>query len=229
MADQDSMVGRRPDFIPREAFRAWSTAGALDKLACVGGITCTSYIGRCDRLGKPIRFERIGGFRRWRMLDIVARARANGDDVRPSSELELASDVARLRAERAALVEEIADRKHELAVRSSSCRLTGATLLSAAEIVSGRVEVPDSSGVYFLLRGVEVVYVGQAQRIFRRVGEHVTTKDFDGFAYIPAPPHMLDKLESLYIHWLRPALNGKLRNQRVISAPLSLERLIGSA
>ena len=44
-------------------------------------------------------------------------------------------------------------------------------------------EVPQ--GIYFLLDGDEIVYVGQSKNIFARIGDHVRgSKDFDSFTFI---------------------------------------------
>ena len=81
------------------------------------------------------------------------------------------------------------------------------------------------SGVYFLLDGDEIVYVGQAVNIYSRIAQH-TDKQFDRYAFVLCDVDMLDNLESLYIHVLRPKLNGNQTNGAKI-APLSLEKLIG--
>jgi hypothetical protein len=65
------------------------------------------------------------------------------------------------------------------------------------------------SGVYFLVRGGAVVYVGQSVSIHVRIRTHISDgKIFDRVAYIKCPPEKLDLLESLYIHHINPEGNG---------------------
>jgi hypothetical protein len=63
------------------------------------------------------------------------------------------------------------------------------------------------SGVYFLCKGEDVVYVGQAQEIMARVGAHVSFKEFDRVYYTPVPKSDLSDVETAFIHALRPRYN----------------------
>lgn len=101
--------------------------------------------------------------------------------------------------------------------------LTGKTLLSEEEIVKTATPYVEATGVYFLVKYPKVVYVGQSTNIYSRMQNHKHGKDFDAFAYIPCKRELLDKLESLYIHLLRPKLNGEVGGVKV--APLTLEEL----
>jgi hypothetical protein len=116
--------------------------------------------------------------------------------------------------------------ERENALSLCSAKLTGKSLLRSEEISSGALAWHNSSGVYFLLDGDEVVYVGQAKSVYQRIGCHVDKK-FDRYAYVPCPLDMLDKLESLYIHCLQPKLNYTHKNG-VKLAPIALEELIGT-
>ena len=51
-------------------------------------------------------------------------------------------------------------------------------------------------------------------------------KRFDRYAFVPCAVDALDRLESLYIHCLRPRLNGNQRNDAKC-APIALDALIG--
>lgn len=106
-----------------------------------------------------------------------------------------------------------------------SATLTSKYLLHADEIAREALPWEKASGVYFLLNGNEIVYVGQAVNVYARIGQHVD-KRFDRYAFIPCAINALDKLESLYIHCLRPKLNGNYKNEAK-NAPISLEALIG--
>lgn len=66
------------------------------------------------------------------------------------------------------------------------------------------------SGVYFLLEGNEVVYVGQAISVLRRVAEHLAdpSKKFDRFSWINIDPGLLNVTEQFYISKLVPRYNS---------------------
>ena len=132
------------------------------------------------------------------------------------------------------LGEQIADLETKLAslqrmeaMNTRSVALNGKALLRAEEIAKAARPWQTECGVYFLLDGKEIVYVGQAVSIYARISQHVDKK-FDGYAFVPCPREMLDKLESLYIHYLQPRLNGN-QVDGAKCAPLTLETLIGPA
>ena len=112
--------------------------------------------------------------------------------------------------------------RHELSDKTA-LTLTSKVLLSEAEIVSVANPYELATGVYFLISGDKVVYVGQSVNVYTRVAEH-RDKLFDSFAFIPCDKDMLNSLESLYIHVLRPPLNGNQHGGK--QAPLSLNKLI---
>jgi hypothetical protein len=111
--------------------------------------------------------------------------------------------------------------RHELSDKTA-LTLTSKVLLSEAEIVGAANSWELATGVYFLVGGDKVVYVGQSVNVYARIAYH-TDKVFDSFAFIPCGKEMLDSLESLYIHVLRPPLNGDMRGGK--QAPLSLNKL----
>ena len=108
-----------------------------------------------------------------------------------------------------------------------SMNLTSKTLLSEAEIVSRSDPWGRVSGVYFLIQDQKIVYVGQSLCIFSRIDQHERVKKFNRFAYIPCEKLLLDPLESLYIHYFRPSLNGY--SNGFISAPMQLDKLLRKA
>ena len=108
-----------------------------------------------------------------------------------------------------------------------SAALTGKSLLAKDEIAKSALPWEKSSGVYFLLHDDEIVYVGQSVHIYSRIAGHADKK-FNRYAYIPCPPEALDVLESLYIHLLRPALNGE-RCDGFKAAPMMLDKILGLA
>lgn len=107
---------------------------------------------------------------------------------------------------------------------SVAMHLTNKTLLHEEEIVNAAVPYVKATGVYFLVNKQKIVYVGQSNNIFNRLGSHAASKEFESFAYVPCKAELLDKLESLYIHLFRPPLNGDIGGRKV--APLSLEEVL---
>lgn len=105
-----------------------------------------------------------------------------------------------------------------------SAALTGKALLFEQEIAESAKPWSNASGVYFLLDGNEVVYVGQSVNVYSRISQH-KDKLFDRYAYVPCRVESLDALESLYIHFLRPRLNYSQQNGSHV-APLTLDELI---
>lgn len=97
-------------------------------------------------------------------------------------------------------------------------------LLSEREIYHGSARLPPKTGVYFLMRGKRVVYVGQSTNMLARLAQHQQGKKFDRFACIPCSPEELDALEALYIHLLKPELNG-VRSGGSVVAPMAAEAL----
>lgn len=124
------------------------------------------------------------------------------------------------------LERKLANLKTMDAMAAVSAGLTGKALLTQDEIAKAAMPWETASGVYFLLQGNEVVYVGQSVNIYTRIsGHHI--KNFDRFAFVLCSREMLDKLESLYIHCLRPRLNGN-QCDGAKSAPIPLDALISA-
>lgn len=91
----------RPDFLPREVFREYLSGSVLNKYVRVGGIQANSYIARCDREGRPLPSKMRDGSRVYRLLDIVARARADCLAISPpeTKKIDEARELERFRAE----------------------------------------------------------------------------------------------------------------------------------
>lgn len=109
-------------------------------------------------------------------------------------------------------------------VNKTALMLTGKTLLREAEIVNAANTWELATGVYFLIDSGKVVYVGQSVNVYARIAQH-HDKVFDCFAFIPCEKDVLNALESLYIHVLRPPLNGNMYGRK--QAPLALNKLLG--
>jgi hypothetical protein len=109
-------------------------------------------------------------------------------------------------------------------VNKTALTLTGKTLLREDEIVNAANTWELATGVYFLIDGDRVVYVGQSVNVYARIASH-HSKVFDRFAFIPCGKEVLDNLESLYIHIFRPPLNADMHGRK--QAPMPLNKLIG--
>jgi len=107
-----------------------------------------------------------------------------------------------------------------------SASLTTKALLFPEEIVKASMPWNRTSGVYFLIDNSEIVYVGQAVNVYARIDQHSFTKTFSHYAFVPCKKELLDRLESLYIHFLRPKLNSNTHDSAKL-APLPLDELIG--
>lgn len=71
-----------------------------------------------------------------------------------------------------------------------------------------KVPWADYVGVYFLIRGRHVVYVGQSTNILSRVATHRREKDFDAAYFLRVPASDLDRVEASFITVLEPEYNG---------------------
>lgn len=213
----------RPEFISREVFRQWVSKSRLNKLMEVDGITASGYVCRWESKGQPIKSKD----NRYRPIDVVARARAKFHVVRPPETQRMRMTLAALEARYAQLEAATANMPHQINMHDLSSGLTDKRLLTAKEIVKSSGKTPHLTGVYFLIKDGVVVYVGQSVNIISRVAYHVSYKEFDRFAFVRCSKEGLDVLESLYIHFLQPELNGLLNGDNGQRAPLSLAALIG--
>lgn len=223
--DASQLCGRhgRPEFIPREIFRQWLGKSRLNKLLEIDGISASGYINRWANKGKPIKSRQ----NLYRPIDLVARARAKMHAVCPPKLERARMTLAALEARYSEPEAATANMPHQINMHQLSSSLTDRRLLTAKEIIRNSGKTPHLTGVYFLIKNEEVVYVGQSVNIISRVSAHVKQKEFDRFAFVPCDAQDLDVLESLYIHFLQPELNGLLNGDNGHHAPLSLPALIG--
>jgi hypothetical protein len=124
-----------------------------------------------------------------------------------------------------ALKTELESFKKEIQFAKAAKKLTTNALLKESEIVVHAIPVENSCGVYFLVHKKRIVYVGQSTNVFSRIFTHTQSKTFDSYVFMPCEKDMLNKLESLYIHFLMPPLNGNLHNGYKM-APLPLNALL---
>ncbi len=80
-----------------------------------------------------------------------------------------------------------------------------------ADITEGAIPAGASCGIYFLVRGGEIVYVGKTLDVFLRLSKHRRAgRNFDAFNFLPCPQSQLDELERLYITAFLPLGNFRL-------------------
>jgi len=231
----------RPSFMPVDVYEGEFTRGQMDKMFRVSDMKVTSFIQKCEGLGDPISHRRpkryegfhFGATKVYRCSEVIDRALIDGYDVLPTrfeelkrSEGELLGDVELLRKELFILREQRDRALCHFEFDSIVSDLGLSKLYREEEIVGSKLSYEGSSGVYFLIKGDRVVYVGQSVNVFLRIASHVQHKDFDSYAYISCPRDKLDILESLYIHTLSPPLQGKNSNGDGFSAPIGLSRLL---
>lgn len=80
-------------------------------------------------------------------------------------------------------------------------------LLNLGTIKSTRQPVYRITGVYFLFKGEELVYIGQSINIMGRINNH-NIVNWDTFSYIEVPKYDLDAVEKEYILKYKPRENG---------------------
>lgn len=101
------------------------------------------------------------------------------------------------------------ERYRQLHLGQARRRATTKRFLSREHLVARSVVAPDGPCVYFLIRRGEIVYVGRAVRLFRRLGQHLHDgKEFDAFSFITCALEEVDVLEARYIEALKPRWNA---------------------
>lgn len=81
---------------------------------------------------------------------------------------------------------------------------------SEAAILSRRIPAI-TSGIYFLIDGKEIVYVGQARNVHSRIFDHIRNrprKKFDSYSYVLADESELNSLEVRYAYKFKPRYNS---------------------
>jgi len=129
-----------------------------------------------------------------------------------------------LRGEIAILELKLAGLKRMEIMSTLSAELSCKSLFQEEEIARAALPWESTSGVYFLLKHHKIIYVGQGVNVYARIQQHAH-KQFDSYAFVLCPVSALNSLESLYIHYLRPKLNGTQPNGAKF-APISLDKLI---
>jgi hypothetical protein len=80
-------------------------------------------------------------------------------------------------------------------------------------------------GIYFLVDGDEVVYVGQSVDVAARVPQHTLDKTFSRSVFLPVAASDLTAVEHAFIHLLRPKYNKSENCGRTSLTPADSEIL----
>lgn len=88
-------------------------------------------------------------------------------------------------------------------------------LRSEGEIISKSEPLRSNSGIYFLIKNSEIVYVGQSVDVYSRMACHRREKEFDRFHIIPCEKEHLLEIEAKYIAKFNPKLNVLGRSDRM--------------
>ena len=82
-------------------------------------------------------------------------------------------------------------------------------LLPSYSKIFANTILPITHAIYFLLKDNEVVYVGQTNCLFSRVGTHIKEGRilFDSWSYLATPEERLNQIEQNWITLLQPKYN----------------------
>ena len=112
-------------------------------------------------------------------------------------------------------------------LKNAYSKLTGKTLHTEDEIIAASVVAPKLCGVYFLIHQNKIVYVGQSVNVWSRIGAHAAEgKTFSSASFVVCDKKHLDVVEALYIHTLRPRLNGNVSPSGVKAAQIGFKPLL---
>lgn len=219
--------------VPSGRAREYCLTGDMDRWFLIDRVRSSNIVMRRGFKGRKGRapsedFDSMG-YMKWtgwmyRPIDILAFSVCHGWRIESADEIQkslnvvgqeakqLELKIAELKAEEGRLNERIAEKRHnvefvDLTRHTGFAGFIGASIVEIIE-AARPVSEPVSCGVYFLVSGSEVVYVGQSVNVHARIAEHSRWKEFDSAAFISVPKDALDFVESFYIHTLSPRLNG---------------------
>jgi hypothetical protein len=86
------------------------------------------------------------------------------------------------------------------------------------------------TGVYFLLNGTEIVYVGQAYDVMSRIGLHrdEKKKEFNGYYIIECQKEHLNLVEAHFILKFKPLYNVTVPVQGVFKSTHQLKKILNA-
>ena len=88
--------------------------------------------------------------------------------------------------------------------------------------------LPKLIGIYFLINGDEIVYVGQSVDIYSRISQHSkdVLKTFDNFYILECPAEHLSILEAHFIFKFHPFLNSTFPTNHAYKSFNQLKKLL---
>lgn len=99
------------------------------------------------------------------------------------------------------------------------------------EILSLKKEIPlDRGGIYFLINGDSVVYVGQGKDVDARICFHLSDgeKEFTHYSFIACSSAQRNDLEAHYIFTLRPIYNKNFPENKNYKSIPALKKIFGT-
>lgn len=99
-------------------------------------------------------------------------------------------------------------RQYQRKLTKAEQRKATGTLIPLSQIIEKARPYASSVGIYFLIDGEEVVYVGQSVNVFARISQHKSEgKKFERWCFLPCSAEQLHDTERRYIEAIAPALN----------------------
>jgi hypothetical protein len=87
-------------------------------------------------------------------------------------------------------------------------RFGGLAALTPDEVAERAANMLQESGVYFLLLGKQITYIGQSRDVWRRIKDHAASgRRFDSYCWQPCEPSKLIELEAFCIKKFHPIEN----------------------
>lgn len=86
-------------------------------------------------------------------------------------------------------------------------------MIKAKDVLKGRMKnmvvIPNSIGIYFLIKDGVIVYIGQSKKVFSRIESHKddSKKEFDSACYFECKEEELDTFEKVLIQAFWPKYN----------------------
>ena len=223
-----------PTWVSEESKRAWFSQATANIILRIDGMLASSFIQKQEKLGKPVKVRKHNGVRKYKLADLIARAKALSLKLEPPGVLgekialeELTKTKAKLEEEIKLLEQDRDAASHEANFQDISLAISGKHMLTQKEIVKAAQPFDENNncGVYFLVAKGRVTYVGQSVNVPTRVQTHKRYKEFDSYCFIPCEKDDLNVLESLYIHAFSPKDQGRSADGSVL-APIPFWNLV---
>lgn len=98
-------------------------------------------------------------------------------------------------------------------------------LISKKKILSNKIIFENKTGIYFLIKDNEIVYVGQSTQFYTKLSSHVNNKDFDSYFIIEVPEEQLTEYEVEYIIKFNPIYNSILPSNNIYKTLESMKKI----